>query len=253
VSESPPPPPSPPAGEPSAWPPPAYGPPPPAHRPPPPGYGPPAGYGPPGGYVPTVSRGTDGVAVAAFVLAIVGVVPVALVLGFVALARIRRSGRGGRGLAIASLVISALWVLVVGGLIAVGLVVGGKRDANGVITKPGSLQATELKKGDCLRSVPASDTSVTSVEVTPCTQAHRAEVYAAFDLPDGDYPGDAKATAVAEKGCTDRLPTLPAGAGENLDLYYLTPQQGGWKLGDRSVTCFVVSPTPATQPLLPAT
>lgn len=45
----------------------------------------------------------DGVAVAAFVLAILGVQLVAVVLGHLALARIRQGTRGGRGLAVAAL------------------------------------------------------------------------------------------------------------------------------------------------------
>ncbi len=92
---------------------------------------------------------------------------------------------------------------------------------------------------------------MTSVDATPCTTAHSAEVFATFDLPDGAYPGETQVTSTAEKGCTDRLPTLPAG-GDDLDLYYLTPQQAGWKLGDRSVTCFVVSATPVTKRLVAA-
>ena len=70
-----------------------------------------AGYGHP-------LPGTDGLAVAALVVGIVGVlVPLvgqilAIVLGAVALGRIKRSGRQGRGMAIAGIWLGAAWIVV---------------------------------------------------------------------------------------------------------------------------------------------
>src|SRR5205814_5339486 len=49
---------------------------------------------------------TDGFAIAALVCAILSFVPLGLLFGIIALVRIRKRGRSGRGLAITSLVIS---------------------------------------------------------------------------------------------------------------------------------------------------
>jgi hypothetical protein len=66
--------------------------------------------------------GTDGFAIAALVtgLLTMGIVPI--VLGIIALSRIKRSGQDGRGLAIAGIVLGVIgllfWLLVIGGAIA---------------------------------------------------------------------------------------------------------------------------------------
>jgi Domain of unknown function (DUF4190) len=90
---------------------------------PPPGYGPPPAYGGAGyGYTPyAAKRGTNGMAIASLVLGIlwldwIGTV-LALVFGYIALSQIKRRQQGGRGLAIAGIVLGwvevALLVLVV--------------------------------------------------------------------------------------------------------------------------------------------
>jgi hypothetical protein len=73
-------------------------------------------------YVP-VPPPTDGLAVASFVLSLLGFNLIAVILGHVALRRIRTTGAGGHGFAIAGLVIGyttltviALALLAVGGL-----------------------------------------------------------------------------------------------------------------------------------------
>lgn len=136
--------------------PPGYGPPgsaPPAHGPPgyaPPGYGPPGyappPYGPPSyaaaGYGVPVPVGwsprpaTSGMAVAAFVVSLVSLVtalfcyvpilaaPVGAGLGHAALGRIRETGEGGRGLALAGVILGWIGtgILLLGIILVVVLV-----------------------------------------------------------------------------------------------------------------------------------
>lgn len=97
---------------------PPYGPVPPQFGAPP--YGTPAGYPPPPytygyGYAPQ-QGGTNGMAIAAMVCGICGfacLVPglVGIILGIVALPQIKRSGQSGRGMAIAGIVVGALWIV----------------------------------------------------------------------------------------------------------------------------------------------
>lgn len=68
------------------------------------------------GYPQQQGGGTNGMAIAALVCGICGflcVLPgiVGVILGFVSLPQIKRSGQSGRGLAIAGIVAGALWII----------------------------------------------------------------------------------------------------------------------------------------------
>ena len=99
-------------------PPPAYG----SAQPPPPGYGspqpPPVGY--PGYPYPTYQypppRPTNALAIASLVCAFL-FAPLGIVLGYLSLSQIKRSGEDGRGLAIAGLVVG--YVVTVATIMAV--------------------------------------------------------------------------------------------------------------------------------------
>ncbi|HEY2502594.1 MAG TPA: DUF4190 domain-containing protein [Mycobacterium sp.] len=99
---------------------------PPSYPPPPPG-----GYGsappPPGGYgyqPPPQTAGTNGMAIASLVCSLFGWVCViggilGMIFGFMALGQIKQRGQGGRGMAIAGIVIGAVVTALV---ILVGII-----------------------------------------------------------------------------------------------------------------------------------
>ena len=125
------------------------------------------------------------------------------------------------------------------------------RDSTGAVREPGRVDVTDLKPGDCLVAIPEDTSDVSAVDATPCTNAHRVEVFATFDLPGGEYPGVSQARQLADDGCGRRVPTIGSTAGGKLDLYYVYPQKRSWSLGDRSVTCFVATSTPVTSKIVP--
>lgn len=104
---------------------------PPSYPPPPGGYGyppppQPGGYGypPQGPGYPQQSPGTNGMAIASLVCSLLGwicgVGPIlGLVFGFIALNQIKQTGQGGRGMALAGIIISVL--VIVAGIILVFL------------------------------------------------------------------------------------------------------------------------------------
>ncbi len=214
-----------------------------------PGYGqgqfgyPPAGYGP---YAGGRKPGTDGFAIAAFVLSLLGGVLLSVIFGIVALSRIRRSGQRGRGLAIASLIISGIWVVLVALAFLATTSAAPSRNTAGALRSPASVAVSDLKVGDCLVAIPDASSEVSEVAATPCTSAHRAEVYATFKLTDGGYPGKQQAHQLALDGCTTRAPAPGTTAGGQIDLYFVYPQQDSWNRGDHSVTCFGAVALPVT-------
>ena len=222
--------------------------------PPPPGYAPvqPYGYGYP--QPPQQPPSTDGFAIAALVFGIIGGILFAVIFGFVALSRIKKSeGRKtGRGLAIAALVLSGVWILVFVGLgIAAGLSEASRDPVTGSVVDGGRVSAADVGVGDCLADVPGEG-DVKSVQVVPCTEAHHGEAFATFTLPPGSYPGEDVVTTEAEDGCSNRVPEdLDEKVADQLSLFYLYPKKSNWVLGDRTVTCIASATVVLTQPLVP--
>ncbi len=122
----------PPPGD-SGYPPPGqgYSPPPGAGYPPPQGYPPPGqGYPPPPGAAYPQAVGTNGMAIASLVCSLLGwlcgIGPIlGIIFGVLALNKIKETGQGGRGLAIAGIAIGAVLIVfgIIGGILS--LVSGG--------------------------------------------------------------------------------------------------------------------------------
>lgn len=245
---------------------------------------PPFGAGPQGWYPPQQQK-TNPLAIVAFVMALVCGIPlVPLILGIVALSQIKSRGEKGKGLAIAAIVIHSLAIVLSIILVALGLLgsLGDappkKPDTTGPLTgptatgpattgpspskpsssKPGSSNLTEIRKGDCFNTkddlAQYGDEDGTqaarSVTIVPCTQPHKGEAYAVFNLDAGTYPGTEKVTATAEEKCSGTALTSYVGnnpkVSEKLEVYYYYPQAASWLLGDREVTCFVGDPSGPT-------
>jgi len=210
-----------------------------------PGQYPAAGYpmaGPYPGQPMGQASGTSGWAVAAFIFGLLGGVLLGVIFGIVALSQIRRTGKKGRGLAIAGLILSGMWVVVVG--IAISLS-SATRSPNGAITHRGNLDVFSLKVGDCFDN-PTGATSLSSVTAIPCTHPHNAQVYAAFDLSgsDSSYPGTAAIGPQARAGCRSRTGDINQSKASSADmLRYLFPEANAWADGHRTVSCVIVAPS----------
>jgi hypothetical protein len=184
---------------------------------------------------------TDGFAIAGFVLGLLGGVLLSVIFSLVALSRIKHRGGGGRGLAIAGLALSGLWVLAFAGVATVATVANlqePSRNESGQVTEGGSVDGEELRVGDCLRDKP-TEAGVTSFTVVPCSEPHHGQVFSVSELEAGPYPGVDTVTARADKLCADAetaliLEQLP----DSAEVIYLYPTAVSWS-GDRSVQCLV--------------
>ena len=95
-----------------------------------------------------------------------------------------------------------------------------------------------LAVGDCFDD-PDDLTNVGSVAAVPCDQPHDNQVYAVFDLADGDWPGQDAVGEQAALGCIDRFDAAIGEAYETspLDIAPLYPSADTWTAGDREVVC----------------
>ena len=189
--------------------------------------------------------GTSGWAVASFVLGLIGGVVLGAIFGFIALSRIKRLGQGGRGLAIAGIVLSACWTgLLIIAIIASNLGQATRSPTTGQITHSGKLNVFSLAVGDCFNN-PAGASSVTEVTAIPCTQPHNAQIFAKFDLTGSDfaYPGTTVVTRKATVGCNRRIGSVDkAKTTSAMSVRLLFPEDGAWIGGQRTVSCMIVNP-----------
>ncbi|MFI0370215.1 DUF4190 domain-containing protein [Actinomadura sp. 1N219] len=217
--------------------------------------------GPAGFEPPSYEGKTNGVAIAAFVTGLLGCLGVlGLILGIVALKQIGERGGKGRGLAIAGIILSCLWI--VGGIAGFALRgsgngssasddPGGSRPTTAV-TKPQKVDALKMRLGDCINDDSGATTTATAepvevetVKVVPCNGPHDGEVMAIFKLPGAMLPSENKLRQLAGDGCEKRITSKISRdpAADSLATSYYYPTLESWTSGDRNVTCVAVSAT----------
>jgi hypothetical protein len=192
--------------------------------------------GPPVGNA--TGRPTDPLGVITFVLGLLGflviTVPVALILGVAALARIRRTGHRGRGLAVAGLTIAVLWAAGIAA-VAVAAIDAGPKRPPGPIEGPVTLPPKDVKLGDCVADVPTGE--VDGVRVVPCGGPGASKVFAVFELTGKSWPGEKGINDLASKGCADRYKAPSGKPGKEPEVFFIRPTENFWKIGDRTVLC----------------
>ncbi len=216
-------------------------------------YGPPtSAYGAPGfgaapGFDATPSgppEGTNRSARASLLLSIFGAIVFSIPFGIVGLVQTKKTGQKGRRLAIAGLVISAIWAVGIGAAVAVSYANRADRAETGEIVAGGDVSAFDFRVGDCVNGL-VDNAVTTQLPGVPCAEPHEGEVFATFELPAGDYPGQDNANADAESGCLERFAAYAGPAAEADDaisLFYLAPTPGSWAQDDHGVTCIAHVP-----------
>ncbi len=192
------------------------------------------------GWTPPRPR-TDGVAVASLVTGVLGLGPVALGLGIAGLRRTRPGRLGGRGFAVAGVVLGAVGTLAWLAVVALVLtVLAATRQLPADVAEPTDAHAVQLVTGNCLAELPA-DGRVDRVRVVPCADRHAAQVVTSYDFGDAPWPGtDAAAQRVAA-ACDLTDDERAAGA----HMVAWAPTRDSWARGDRTGLCLVVLPEPA--------
>jgi len=170
------------------------------------------------------------------IFGILGGVLISVITGIVALGKTKDGRQSGRGMAIAGLVLSGVWIVVIG--IAIALVALSDTD---IVT------ADRLQVGTCLTAIPQDGARVVTVDTVTCDKPHRGEVFGAINLPDGEFPGQSAIEKYQER-CAPALTAYApdAAADHTIGLYVLYPTPETWKTGDREVTCIATSETELT-------
>jgi hypothetical protein len=190
-------------------------------------------------------------AVAAFVLGLLGFLVitaiVGIVLGAVAVRGIRRSLQGRDTLAVLGIVFGGLWLVVVLALIGIGASSSSPGTPSGSHV-PGtqSVPVTSLVTGDCF-DLPNPTAPTTApigfIDKTPCGQSHNSQVFATFRAAGSSlsYPGTTRLRSLASRGCSARAEASLNGAQVTVTMgvRYLFPLQGSWLGGNHTITCII--------------
>ena len=181
--------------------------------------------------VPQRRAPLDGFAVASLISGILALVPLAVIFGPVALARIARTGARGRALAITGLTLGGAWAIAAA--LAVAMIISQRPPAR-LVTLP---KVFSLRTGECINSAP---NGTSGVHVLACGQPHDGEVFATFRLAGQHYPGAAAVRQQTNEGCGSRLsgymnPQLSTMLNES----YAYPGSAAWAAGERTVVCTV--------------
>ena len=144
---------------------------------------------------------------------ILGGVLISVVCGIIGLRR-AKAGQGGRGMAIAGLVLSALWVLVLLAGIVFYLFVGS-----------GTVGANEVKAGDCLEELPDSGLVLT-VDTVALQRTAQGEIFSVMTMPDGDFPGQFAIEEYQNKCAPELAEYSPEAASDpEVGLFVLYPSE----------------------------
>ena len=99
----------------------------------------------------------------------------------------------------------------------------------------------DLDVGDCFQD-PDGFGEVSDVEIVDCSEPHDNEVFHLFDLAEGDYPGQATVSTLADEGCSAAFDGYVGIAYAESRYVYttLSPTEESWDRGDdREVVCFL--------------
>lgn len=186
--------------------------------------------------------GTNGFAIASLVFGLIGGCFLGIAFGIVALTKIKKTGQKGRGMAIAGLVLSALWIVGLGIAVAIGLSLGAERNASGELVDGGMIQVDNLRVGDCANDL-EGEGDVFIVDAVPCAEPHTGEVIDLVTVNGETFPGDDALEEQAEEDCVDALEDTSERAfeDESYSIYWIQPSQETWADDDRTIVCMVTT------------
>jgi hypothetical protein len=219
------------------------------------------------------------VSIAALVLAVPGILVAAIPLAIAGLVRTRHRVRRGRGLAIAGLVLSWAWTILLSAVAGAALMFVAEREARPAASsqgaasapvaqpppapvsseppgitpsptpgtpprpvKPKRISTEKIKVGHCIDRMPAK--TFVTLPVVPCVQPHDVEVYAIRNLGRGGWPGDKALADRADKACHPVFATYVGVPYDQstLETSWYGPTQAGWRAGNREVACLLYDP-----------
>jgi hypothetical protein len=133
----------------------------------------------------------------------------------------------------------AFYAVVVMGYLAYGAVTNADRDSSGAIVGEGTIDAFNMRVGDCFDDSSVVGDEVTNLPGVPCSQPHDYETYAVFDVSMSSYTSDESMSAVAYESCLERFYSFVGTDYDSsvLEITTLYPTLESWQQDDREIVC----------------
>ncbi len=127
------------------------------------------------------------------------------------------------------------------GFAVYGMVTEVERDGSGAIVGAGSVDAFQVRVGDCFDDSGSSSGEVSDLPGVPCSKPHDNETFAVFDLTIADYPQDDTMGELAQESCLQRFDAFVGRDYESssLDIFAIYPTTDSWAQNDREVICAI--------------
>ncbi len=191
------------------------------------------------------ASGTNGFAIASFVLGLLGGVLLSVIFGILALSKLRDRPQRGKRLAIAGLCLSGVWVVGIVCVLVINAETASQRSAaTGQITKDGHLGVFSLRAGDCFQNPSGNQPGqrLTQITAVPCVNPHNAQVTALLPVPGSAYPGQAAFRAQALQGCRASTAAVvdQSKLTATMNLTWIYPEPQAWDDGHRTISCLIV-------------
>lgn len=97
--------------------------------------------------------------------------------------------------------------------------------------------------GDCISNFNAEE-QISELTVIPCEEEHDQEVFAVFEVPDGEFPGSEAFEEQVATECVAEFETFVGLTYDEsvLEIRWLEPTEDSWAQGDRELVCTVLDP-----------
>lgn len=134
-----------------------------------------------------------------------------------------------------------IYILAGLGFVIYGALTNADRDGSGAIVDAGTVDAFQIRVGDCFDDVDSYDEEITSLPGVPCAEPHDNEAYAVFDVAIASYPEGDGMWELANASCVERFEAFVGRDydSSSLDILTMYPTIESWRQSDREVVCAV--------------
>ena len=134
-----------------------------------------------------------------------------------------------------------IYVVAALGFATYGALTEADRDGSGAIVGEGTVDAFQVRAGDCFNDSGTVEGEISDVPGVPCSDPHDNEAFAVIELTIDSYPEGDVMGELAQKSCLERFDAFVGRDYESSSLDYFTmyPSTESWKQNDREVICAV--------------